>query len=158
MIYKIIVLFFSEEEWTPEDDRRLQELYNFEGPSWQKIAVQMRRNRFQVQTRYQRVICGEKPPQAPIQGKTKLLFIKDEDNLRGVIYGVFCIKIVNSFFEILEHVKNLLPVHPLVLVTKGIGEAEDRNIKWDELCKKYSNLTTVKCETEWYVFIFFSVY
>jgi hypothetical protein len=123
-----------EEEWTPEDDRRLQELYNFEGPSWQKIAVQMRRNRFQVQTRYQRVICGEKPPQAPIQGKTKLLFIKDEDNLRGVIY---------------EHAKNLLPVHPLVLVTKGIGEAEDRNIKWDELCKKYSNLTTVKCETEW---------
>jgi hypothetical protein len=124
----------NKREWTEEEDRRLQALYNFEGPSWQKIAVQLRRNRFQVQDRYQRIISGEKPIPTLNQGKTKLMYIKDDEESYGLIY---------------EHAKDMLPVHPIVLVTKGIGEEEDKNINWNRLCRKYSNLTVEKCQTQW---------
>uniref|UniRef100_A0A914Z2R9 Myb-like domain-containing protein n=1 Tax=Panagrolaimus superbus TaxID=310955 RepID=A0A914Z2R9_9BILA len=124
----------QQKEWTEEDDRRLRVYYNHEGPSWQKIAVKLQRNRFQVQTRYQRVICGEKAQQVPVEGKTKLLYIKDDEDLRAVIY---------------EYTKDFLPSHPVALVIKGAGENEDKNINWNRLCKKYSNLTDIKCQSEW---------
>lgn len=153
-------VIFSEREWTEEDDQRLQALYNAEGPSWQKIAIPLRRNRFQVQTRYQRFICGEKAKQVPVQGKTKLLYIKDDDNLRGVIYGkifnyIVCL-IILYIYKILEYAKDLIPVHPIVLVTRGVGEKEDQQINWQKLCRKYSNLNVIKCQNEWYI-IFYSL-
>jgi hypothetical protein len=124
----------QEREWTEEDDQRLQTLYSIEGPSWQKIAVQLRRNRFQVQDRYNRILHGEKLIPSLTHGKTKLLYLKDDEESLGVIY---------------EHAKDMLPCHPLVLVTKGIGEAEDRNINWNRLCRKFNNLTVEKCQTQW---------
>ena len=124
-------------------------LFELEGNAWQKIAVKLHRNRFQVQTHYERVILKKEVQRSAQYKNTKAMYIR-EDRRRILIYGK---NVVDMFSRLsshfLEHAKDCLPAHPVQLVTKGIGEREDRNINWRRLCKKYPVLTEATCTEEW---------
>lgn len=78
---------FSVRPWTLEEDAELERLYELEGACWQKIAIKMERNRFQVQLHHSRVLRGEKPAQHSENTAQHVMYIKD-DQCRELVYGM----------------------------------------------------------------------